>query len=102
MVTAVLSVSGPSLKNCETVVSALRDVGVVGDVTHNKSVDALGRIEDGCRILIANDTVKMEKTRALWSMLQSKHSLTCAHVSQSVASSGCVMDVFAPSRCPDK
>ena len=100
LMVAVLSVSG-DLGNCESVIVAMRTVGIVGDVTRNTSVDSMGRIESGCRVLIANGDAKT-KAQVLWENLHKANNLVCAQMTHFDLSYGCVFDVFGPSRCPDR
>lgn len=96
---AVLSVSGQTLEKCESVLYAMRKLGIYGDITHNKSVDPEGNIENGCRILIANKDSDAS-VQTLWRELKELHTLQCAHVSIERHMQGCIFDVFAPSKCP--
>lgn len=95
---AILSVSGESLGRCDTVVRAMRELGLTGDVTKNMSIGPTGEVERGCRVVVANDT--RASAELLWNKLQREHGLTCAHVTGFDLVYGCVFDAFAPSRCP--
>lgn len=96
---AILSLSGPTLASCESVVEAMRAMGISGDVTSNVSV-VDGAPEPGCRVLVASRHAR-EQSRRLWTAMRAHHDLTCAHVSlEGDRTSGCVLDVFRPSLCP--
>lgn len=98
---AVLSLSGPHLENCESVIVAMRELGIHGDVTANKSVDPNGNIEPGCRVLVANDIG--QSAHRLWNEMKKKDSsLECAHIFGYDVTYGCIFDVFRPSLCPSK
>lgn len=98
---AILSVSGGMLDSqCQNVVMAMKVLNIVGDVTPNVSVYNQF-IENGCRILIAGKTAE-EDTKKLWYHIRDVQQLSCAHAEFSKYESGCVFDVFAPSKCPSK
>ena len=99
MPAATLSVSGPELKDCYGVVDILRQMGVCGDVTQNVTVDHLGGLETGCRVLVVGRDAERH-AHDLWKMLQQKYSLGCAHVTISEHRAGCTFDVFGKSNCP--
>ena len=97
---AWLSISGDLLgPECDEVVDVMRRLGIVGDVTHNRSLGLNGRVEVGCRVLVLGGE---DKVRALWETMREQAQLGCAHVSIAGGRSGCVFDVFSESRCPSK
>ncbi len=98
---AILSISAPNLDNCESVIVAMRKLGIYGDVTTNKSVDPNGNIEHGCRVLVANDIG--QTSHRLWDEIKKNNpSLECAHILGYDVKYGCIFDVFRPSLCPSK
>lgn len=96
---AFLSISGPGLRNCDSVILAMKDLGIYGDITSNISVDPDGNVEPGCRVLIANKNFKEASTK-LWERLKTECNLQCAHVRYHVSKEGCIFDVNGTSRCP--
>jgi len=96
---AVLSVSGPSLSSdCREVVSAMRRLGIHGDVSSNVTVID-GDVEPGCRATIVTKPVK-QSSKKLWQTLLADMAFTCAHVEIISHEDGCVFDVFRKSACP--
>lgn len=97
-----MSVSGKGIdEKCEMVISAMRELGICGDVTPNVSVDSSGYAEKGCRILIASKPHE-RYVRLLWENLRDAAGLKCAHVQMKENTSGCYFDVYGETRCPDK
>ena len=99
---ATLSVSGDiMLADCSNVVSAMKSLGIAGDVTPNLTV-VDGRQEPGCRVVIASRP-STEHAERLWERLRRECELTCAHLSvRDDVVEGCVLDVLRPSRCPGR
>ena len=95
---AWLSVSSDALsENCSEVISAMRTLKLVGDVTPNKTLNPDGSVEAGCRVLIAGRDGS-KGAQALWGLLRAHVSgLQCAHVLVEHREAGCVFDVFATS-----
>lgn len=102
MLTATLSVSRSGLR-CSDVVRTLQGMGVACDVTPNTTLvpdgDGGVRKENGCRIVVGQVAGKQDVQR-VWSALQKKHKLTCAHGKIQGEASGCVFDLLGSSRCP--
>ena len=96
-----LSVSGKAVDpNCDVVVTAMQELGILGDITRNTTVSYEGQTENGCRVLILGGDAR-SNAHSLWKKLHDKvPSLCCAHLNVEHRESGCVFDVFAPSRCP--
>lgn len=98
---AVLSISGGSLDpHCKAVVNVMKELNVCGDVTPNHSIYNQ-MAEYGCRVAVVGKNEETDVKR-LWYHLRNVHSLDCAHVEMKTHKSGCVFDVFAPSKCPSK
>ena len=75
----IVSLSGSSLGDCQTVLEFMRASGIAGNVTRNKSINFSGEIESGCRMFALDSNV--DKIRQLFDSLQSRHAeLECAHV----------------------
>ena len=97
---ATVSLSGATLGDkCEAVITAMRTLGICGDVTANVSVDPGGNLEPGCRVLIASKP-NDRHVRRLWEHLRERTLLNCAHVRVEECKSGCYYDVYGASRCP--
>lgn len=100
MPSATLSLSGGSLsERCVEVALLMRDLGLQGDVTVNKTV-LDGRFEHGCRALVVGADAKRDAW-TLWKRAEASYSLRCAHVEVRSHESGCVYDVYRESACPD-
>lgn len=91
---AVLSLSSPTL-SCSDVVALLRQLGLSGDVTPNRTVVA-GREEQGCRTVLSSK----QDAHTLWTAARDLPGITCGHLAVQQSESGCVFDMFGPSRCP--
>ena len=98
---AILSVSGGLLDaKCKTVIDAMKQLNLCGDVTPNYSVyDKM--VEHGCRVVVVGRNEDSD-VRRLWYHLRNANKLSCAHVEIKTHTSGCVYDVFSHSRCPSK
>lgn len=90
----VLSLSSSSLA-CSDVVTLLRQLGLSGDVTANRTVVA-GKEENGCRTVLSSK----QDAKTLWTAAQKLPGITCGHVTVQQYESGCVFDIFGNSRCP--
>ena len=98
---AILSISGESLDpRCESVVSAMKELNLCGDVTPNYSIYNQ-IVEYGCRVMVVGKTEESDVKR-LWHHLRNVNDLSCAHVEIKTHKSGCVFDVFSASKCPSK
>ena len=98
---AWLSISGTAVdSDCDVVVRAMQTLGIHGDVTRNTTVSYGGRTEQGCRVLVLGSDAR-GNARRLWTLISEElPSLGCAHLNVEHRESGCVFDVFAPSKCP--
>ena len=98
---AILSVSGGSIDpHCKVVVTAMKELNLCGDVTPNCSIYRQ-LVEYGCRVMVVGKNEESDVKR-LWNHLLHENSLSCAHVEIKSHTSGCIFDVFAPSKCPSK
>jgi hypothetical protein len=93
---AVLSLSGKNLGECDTIISLMQKLKICGDVTRNISVDEEGTLETGCRVLLTDAS----KAQTVWNIVREQNNLTCAHIMEYNIKYGCVLDVFATSKCP--
>ena len=84
--------------DCTEVMRTMRDLGLMGDVTSNRTLLGDGTEERGCRVLLADITEK--RARAFWGRVQRLPGITCAHVEWGCQQNGCVYDVFRASACP--
>ena len=99
----ILSVSSPSFDgDCSNVIGFMRTLGISGDATSNRTLRPSGIIENGCRIIVQEDSKDAEHSKALWKAMHQHFKLTCAHLKLEHIQQGCVFDVFAPSRCPSE
>jgi hypothetical protein len=99
MVSATLSISGKRVC-CEEVANMMSQLGVNGDVSANTtSID--GFLEPGCRIMVASKDSRADVYR-LWTAVQTRFDLTCAHTAITHHENGCIFDVFRKSTCPGK
>lgn len=97
---ATLSASGGTLsERCGEVAVLMRELGIDGDVTANKTV-LDGRFENGCQARVVGQKAKQDAWR-LWKRLEAVCGLRCAHVDVQSHASGCVFDVYRESACPE-
>ena len=99
---AILSMSSSSFsKDCKEVISAMKALGMSGDVSCNTSlVD--GGVEQGCRVVLASSN-ETKDVASLWLRIRQIHNVTCAHAKiEKDAVSGCILDIIRPSLCPGK
>ena len=98
---AILSISGGSLDSkCKVVVDAMKELNLCGDVTSNYSIYNQ-IVEHGCRVMVIGKCEESD-IKKLWYRLRTVNHLSCGHVEMRTHSSGCVYDVFSPSKCPSK
>lgn len=98
----VVSFSSPSLpSDCQSVVEAIRETGLVGDVTCNQTIDSRGRCERGCRAFVADSTL-CDVQRFFRAVQRVHPDVECAHVrSVSNVTEGCIWNVTGcVSNCP--
>ena len=97
---AILSVSGQIDSSCTNIIKSMTKLNLCGDVTPNKSIYNQV-VENGCRVILVSKTEKKDVEK-LWNHIKDTHNFTCAHVEFKNYTSGCVFDVFSPSKCPSQ
>lgn len=98
-----VSLSAPSLGDCQSVLKIMRQLGQQGDVTSNVSLNIDGSAEPGCRVLLGD--ANLRSLSKLISHVQSRHpDVKCAHVrSLPHEYEGCVWNILETARntkCP--
>ena len=91
MPSATLSVSSSRISHCYSIVQAMKDLKICGDVTENTSVTPDGELEVGCRILIPGPN-SFQDSKNLWERLKG-NSFTCGFLDMKDNRSGCVYDI---------
>lgn len=102
---STLSISSPSINNCEEIANYLLQSKIPCHVISNTSVVSTNEstdtyaIEKGCQIKFGSHHPYLINP-LFWSKLQKRFGLVCAHLHIEGKFKGCIYDYFRESDCP--
>ncbi len=101
--TCNLFISSTSIKNCDEIVTFLKQNKIVGNVTKNKTIiknnnDIIE--ETGCKITWACNPEQIKQK--VWVPLKKQYNLGCAYIDIEAKYQGCINDLLGDSRCSGK